>query len=164
MTNFKLTYDWEKIPLDLEWKFSVYDISMKLPIDYSMHLRDKDFRSGKWSFSEKDLMELVLRMSYEEEPKTVCDIMQTAMWKTGFQQNQMYSKYVLNNKKRGHEVPSMITFELGPFVWVIFNMHGAWPAIHRKTDLDERNYLTYNHKDADVFVWDNFHGMIRGDY
>ena len=64
----------------------------------------------------------------------------------------------------GDEIPSIVSFELGPFVWVIFNQHGAWPAIHRRSDLDDSNYLTYNRKGPNVFVWDNNHGMIRADY
>lgn len=164
MKNVDFTYDWTSIPLELDWKFSVYDISMELPLDYSLHPRDNDTRYGKWRFSEKDLINLALKTSYEDEPAVTCNLMAFVMWNTDCEHKKMYNEYVLRAPRKYYfNIPSMMTFELGLFVLVIFNMHGPWPAIHRKCDLDESNYLTYNHKDANVFIWDNYN-IVRGDY
>lgn len=76
------TYDWINIPSELNWKFSVYDISMELPLDYSLHPRNNNTRFGKWRFSEKDLIDLALKTSYEDEPEVTFNLMTTAMWNT----------------------------------------------------------------------------------
>lgn len=167
--ELKSTFDWSTcLELEMPWKFGVYDVSMKLPLDYSLHLREETFREGVWKFDEEYLVRLSLaRPSYEEEPKRVCGIMQRVMNGVKCRQQEMYNKYVLRIdwiKQSDNEIPSIVSFEFGPFVWVVFNKHGAWPAIHRKADLDDSNYLTYNQKGSDVFVWDNYNGMVRADY
>ena len=81
----------------------------------------------------------------------------------------MYNKHVLRidwsrRSEVRDDVPSIVSFEIGPFVWIVFNKYGSWPAIHRRSNLDDSNYLTYNQKGSDVFVWDNNQGMVRADY
>lgn len=169
--ELKNTFDWSTcLELEMPWKFGVYDVSMKLPLDYYLHPRKSTIKQGMWRFREEDLVHLALGgPSYEEEPRKVCEIMQGVMNGTKCRHQEMYNKYVLRidwtrQSEVGDEIPSIVSFELGPFVWVIFNQHGAWPAIHRRSDLDDSNYLTYNQKGSDVFVWDNNRGMVRADY
>ena len=169
--ELKTTFDWSAFELEMPWKFGVYDVSMDFPLDYSLHLREKSFRSGVLKFQEEDIIRFSLGgPSYEDEPKKVCEIMQNAMNKAKFQHQEVYNKYVLRmvdwSKQEyvENKIPSIVSFELGPFVWIVFNQHGAWPAIHRRSDLDDSNYLTYNQKGSDVFVWDNNRGMVRADY
>jgi hypothetical protein len=167
----KSTFDWSScLELEMPWKFGVYDVSMKLPLDYSLHLREETFREGVWKFNEEDLVRLSLASpSYEEEPRRVCEIMQGIMNGVKCRHQELYNTHVLRidwikQSDFENEIPSIVSFELGPFVWVVFNKHGIWPAIHRRSDLDDNNYLTYNQKGSDVFVWDNNYGMMRADY
>ena len=169
--ELKNTFDWSTcLELEMPWKFGVYDVSMKLPLDYSLHPRKSAIKRGVWKFEEEDLVHLALGgPSYEEEPRRVCEIMQGVMNGTKCRHQEMYNKYVLRidwtrQSEVGDEIPSIVSFELGPFVWIVFNQHGSWPAIHRRSDLDDSNYLTYNQKGSDVFVWDNNRGMVRADY
>lgn len=169
--ELKNTFDWSTcLKLEMPWKFGVYDVSMKLPLDYSLHPRKSAIKRGVWKFEEEDLVHLALGgPSYEEEPRRVCEIMQGVMNGTKCRHQEMYNKYVLRidwtrQSEVGDEIPSIVSFEIGPFVWIVFNQHGSWPAIHRRSDLDDSNYLTYNQKGSDVFVWDNNRGMVRADY
>ncbi len=168
--NKKLTFDWSSmLKLETPWKFGVHDVSMDLPLDYSLHPRTNLARSGVLSFLEEDLILMSLHSSsYAEEPHKVCELMWEAMQRTGCSQQRMFNKYVveksLRHKDKTNTVPSLVTFELGPIVWVIYNAFGGWPSIHRRQDLDDQNYLSYNQKGSDIFVWDNVAGMIRSDY
>lgn len=165
--NRKTTFDWiNDFKLEMPWKFGVYTVSMNLPLDYSLHLDDTTFKSGMWKFNEEDLLELAIRSpSYEEEPRKICELMQGVMYGVGTTHGQMYNKYVLGiyrNESTQH--PGVVSFELGPVVWIIYNSYGPWPAIFKKKDLNNTNYLTYCQKSSNVFVWDNKCGMIRADY
>ena len=166
--KLETTFDWSKcFKPETPWRFGVYDISMNLPLDYSLHLRENTFRSSIWTFSEEDLIKFELEgCSREEEPSKMLKILQHVMAGVGCGHNAMYAKYViekLNSPKNCLGVPSLVKFELGPIVYVIFNEHASWPMICRKSDVDDSNYLTYSQKGPDVFVLDN-HGMVRADY
>ena len=107
--------------------------------------------------------------SYEEEPRRVCEIMQGVMNGTKCRHQEMYNKHVLginwiSQTEVRDKLPSIVSFEIGPFVWIVFNKYGSWPAIHRRSNLDDSNYLTYKQKGSDVFVLDNNRGMVRADY
>ena len=165
------TFDWSTcLEPEMPWKFGVYDVSTKLPLDYSLHPRKSTIKCGVWRFREEDLVHLALDSpSYEEEPRKVCEIMQSVMNGTKCRHQEMYNKHVLRidwsrRSEVRDDVPSIVSFEIGPFVWIVFNKYGSWPAIHRRSNLDDSNYLTYNQKGSDVFVWDNNRGMVRADY
>lgn len=148
------------------WMFGAYDISMKLPLDYSLHLRASSMQSGIWKFAEEELIQLALNPpSYAEEPLKVYWLVKKVMCDVGCSQEKMFAKHVYGEgPKYADGIPSLMKFELGPIVYVVYNQYGPWPAIFGKKDLDDGNYLTYNQKSSDVFVWSNGEGMVRADY
>lgn len=149
----------------MPWKFGVYGVSMELPLDYSLHPREEFSKHGVWNVSEEDIITINLNgVTYNDEPNIICDIMQSAMHATNCGQNAIYNTYVIRLSGTSQKVPDLVKFECGPFVWVVFNGHGNWPAVFRKSDVDDSNYLTYTQKGKDVFVWDNNRGMVRADY
>lgn len=159
------TYDYcRDFDISMKWFFGVYDVSMKFPLDYSLHLRPRTFKSGTWKMDETSLIEFNLgRPTYDDEPQLALEFMQTVMNRTGYTQQWLYNQYVLRSSRKDEKVPDLIKFECGPYVWIVFNDHGPWPSILPKRMLDDKNYLTYNQKGSDVFVWDN-RRMVRADY
>lgn len=165
MNSKALTYDYHSaFSEEMQWKCGVYDISMKLPLDYSLHLREKSFRTGSISIRPEDLVYVELDPpSYDEEPKIVFEFMQSIMNAAKQTASSLYNFYVIGSRRAKEKIPDLIKFECGPFVYVVFNAHGIWPAVFKNSIVDEKNYLTYNQKDSDVFVWDNYKPM-RADY
>lgn len=164
---FKTTFDWSLcLKPEMPWKFGVYNVSMELPLDYSLHPREELFKQGVWKVEEEDIIRIALEgITHAEEPKLVCNVMQSAMYAANCGQNAIYNTYVVMLAGDPQEkVPDLVKFECGPFIWVVFNRHGNWPAIFRKSDVDDSNYLTYCQKGKDVFVWDNSKGLVRADY
>ena len=160
-----LTYDWADslaFSEDMKWKMQACNISKSLPLDYSLH--PVATVEGKIEIDSMLLVKMSLDPpSYTDEPTRACDFVQTMMHAAGLTQARLFNEYVLR-KLKDEPRPDLVKFECGPFVWVAYNDHGNWPAIYRKDTLDDQNYLTYSRKDKDVFVWDNYHGMIRADY
>lgn len=164
---FETTFDWSAcLKPEMSWKLDICDVSMKLPLDYSLHPREELSKHGVWKVEEEDIVHIALEgITCAEEPKLVCDVMQSAMHAANCIQNAIYNTYVVRLAGDPQEkVPDLVKFECGPFVWVVFNEHGNWPAVFRKSDVDDGNYLTYGQKGKDVFVWDNNRGMVRADY
>lgn len=161
------TFDWSAcLKPKMPWKLDICDISMELPLDYSLHTREELCKKGVWKVEEEDIVRIALKgITCAEEPKLVCDVMQSAMHAANCGHEAIYNTYVVGLAGDPQEkIPDLVKFECGPFVWVVFNMHGNWPAIFRKSDVDDSNYLTYAQKGSNVFVWDNNRGMARADY
>lgn len=166
--KFKTTFDWSTcLKPEMPWRFGVYDVMDEFQLDYSLHLRDNTAKQGIFRFEEE---EAIVRLafngpSYEEEPRKIYEIMQDAMNATGCEHLAMYSQHVLIKLwDTGYKIPNIVSFELGPFVWITFNRHSLWPAIYRRSDLDDSNYLTYNQKGSNVFVLHSDYGMVRAYY
>lgn len=162
MASEVLTYDWSKcLSHETPWKFGIYDISMKLPLDYSLHLREKSFKSGVFKFSEKSLVEITLNPpSYREEPRFALELLQGVLYRLKMTHAKIYDEEVICYRRK---LPDLIKFELGPFTYVYFNGHSGWPKIIKTEDLDDTNYLSYAQKGKDVFVWSG-DSAIRADY